>query len=212
VPALFRDREHAGELLAEALAGLPLAEDTVVLGLPRGGVPVARRVADALGVPLDVLLVRKLGAPRHPEFAIGAVGEEGVRSVDDAAVRMLGVRPHELDEVERRERAELERRLDTYRSGRPRVDLEGRPVVVVDDGVATGATAAVACRIATRLGAGPITLAVPVAPLDWAARLSPEAHTLVAVATPRDFWAVGRWYERFGQTSDAEVVAALDRH
>jgi putative phosphoribosyl transferase len=158
-----------------------------------------------------VLLVRKLGAPHHPEFALGAIGEDGVRFVDEAAVRMLGVRPHELDEVERRERAELERRLASYRSGRPRVDLAGRPVIVVDDGVATGATAAAACRVATRLGAATITLAVPVAPADWAARLSVEAHTLVAVATPRDFWAVGRWYARFEQTTDREVVTALDR-
>jgi putative phosphoribosyl transferase len=210
MPAIFRDRQHAGEALAEALAAYR-GRDVVVLGLPRGGVPVARTVADALGAPLDVLLVRKLGAPRHPEFAVGAIGEEGVRFVDPEAVRMMGLSPMDLEAVERRERAELGRRLAFYRAGRARVDLEGRDVVVVDDGVATGATAAVACRVAGRLGAREVTLAVPVAPAYWTTRLATEAHAFVAVAAPSDFWAVGQWYRRFDQTTDAEVVAALDR-
>jgi putative phosphoribosyl transferase len=210
VAAIFRDRVDAGEQLAGLLARFR-GNETVVLALPRGGVPVARPVADALAAPLDVLLVRKLGSPRHPEFAVGAIGEEGVRVVDPESVRMMRLDERALAEVERRERVELDRRLAFYRSGRPRLDVRGRRAVIVDDGVATGATAAVACRVARRLGAAEVVLAVPVAPDDWSIRLAREADALVAVATPRDFWAVGRWYEHFDQTTDAEVVAALDR-
>jgi putative phosphoribosyl transferase len=210
VTALFRDRLSAGRVLADALLAFR-GKDTVVVGLPRGGVPIARQVADALGAPLDVLLVRKLGSPRHPEFAVGAIGEEGVRFVDAESVRTMRLGEAELAAVEQRERSELDRRLGIYRSGRPRLDLRGKRVIVVDDGVATGATAAVACRVARVMGAAEVILAVPVAPADWEERLASEADVLVAVATPRDFWAVGQWYERFDQTSDAEVVAALDR-
>jgi putative phosphoribosyl transferase len=209
--ALFADRTDAGERLAELLrvTGDYPAGDTVVLGLPRGGVPVARKVADALGAPLDVLAVRKLGSPRHPEFAVGAIGENGVRIVDDEAVRLMGLNARELRAVEEREGAELARRLERYRSGRPRLDLTSKHVIVVDDGVATGATATVACRVARALGATSVTLAVPVAPADWGQRLAAEADSLVAVATPRDFWAVGQFYRRFDQTSDAEVISCL---
>jgi putative phosphoribosyl transferase len=210
VAAIFRDRHDAGVQLAELLARFG-GVDTVVLGLPRGGVPVARPVADALGAPLDVLLVRKLGSPRQPEFAVGAIGEEGVRIIDADSVRMTRLDVTALAEVERRERAELDRRLAFYRSGRPRLELRGRRVVIVDDGVATGATASVACRVARRLGAALVILAVPVAPADWTERLAAEADELVAVATPRDFWAVGQWYRRFDQTTDDEVVTALGR-
>jgi putative phosphoribosyl transferase len=210
VSAIFRDREDAGRQLAHLLTRFG-GDDTVVLGLPRGGVPVARPVAEALHAPLDVLLVRKLGSPRHPEFAVGAIGEDGVRIIDAESVRMTRLDDTALADVERRERAELDRRLAFYRAGRPRLDLGGKRAVIVDDGVATGATAAVACRVARRLGAAELVLAVPVAPPDWTTRLAAEADELVAVATPQEFWAVGQWYRRFDQTSDAEVVAALDR-
>jgi len=208
MPARFRDRLDAGTRLADALRGFE-GPQTIVLGLPRGGVPVASRVATALGAPLDVLAVRKLGGPRHPEFAVGAIGETDVRLVDAEAVRLTGLRDEELAVVEAGERLELARRLHLYRGGRPRLDLAGRRAIVVDDGVATGATAAVACRVARRLGATEVVLAVPVAPHDWESRLAGEADHFVAVMTPRDFWAVGQWYERFDQTTDDEVVALL---
>ena len=208
--AVFADRIDAGRRLADAL--LPFrAPNTVVLGVPRGGVPVARQVADALDAPLDVLIVRKLGSPRHPEYALGAIGEGRARLVDAEALRLSGVRESELREVERHERLELARRGTLYRSGRERVPLLGSRAIVVDDGVATGATASVACRIARTLGASEVVLAVPVAPADWERGLSGEADAMVAVATPRDFWAVGQWYERFEQTSDAEVIGFLAR-
>lgn len=209
--AIFTDRNDAGRRLAELLlaSGDYSATNTIVLGLPRGGVPVARCVADALGAPLDVLAVRKLGSPRHPEFAVGAIGENGVRVVDEDSVRLMGLRATELAAVEQREGAELARRLARYRSGRTRIDLTGKKVIVVDDGVATGATATVACRVARALGAAAVTLAVPVAPADWESRLSGEADTLIAVAAPRDFWAVGQFYRRFDQTTDDEVIACL---
>lgn len=208
MPARFRDRIDAGRRLADALREFR-GPQTIVLGLPRGGVPVARQVADALGAPLDVLAVRKLGGPRHPEFAVGAIGETGVRLVDPEAVHLTRLGADELASVEESERLELARRLRLYRDGRERLDLDGQRVIVVDDGVATGATAAVACRVARRLGAAEVVLAVPVAPHDWESQLAGEADRFVAVMTPRDFWAVGQWYENFAQTTDDEVVALL---
>jgi len=205
--ALFADRIDAGRRLADALLAFR-SDSTVVLGVPRGGVPVARQVADALGAPLDVLIVRKLGSPRHPEFALGAIGEGQTRLVDAESLRSSGL-DAALREVERHERVELARRAALYRSGRARVPLAGARAIVVDDGVATGATASVACRIARQLGAAEVVLAVPVAPAAWESRLEAEADALVAVAAPADFWAVGQWYERFDQTSDAEVVEFL---
>jgi len=206
--AVFADRVDAGRRLADALLAYR-APDTVVLGVPRGGVPVARQVADALGAPLDVLIVRKLGSPRHPEYALGAIGEGRTRLVDPDALRLGGVDASALVEVERRERVELARRGTLYRSGRERVPLVGSRALVVDDGVATGATASVACRIARQLGAREVVLAVPVAPAGWDRALANEADALVAVSAPRDFWAVGQWYERFEQTTDAEVIDCL---
>jgi putative phosphoribosyl transferase len=208
--AVFVDRIDAGRRLADALLAFR-APHTVVLGVPRGGVPVARQVADALVAPLDVLIVRKLGAPHHPEFALGAIGEGRTRLVDPKALRLTGVGEAALRDVERNERVELARRGSLYRSGRERVPLLGSRAIVVDDGLATGATASVACRIARQLGASEVVLAVPVAPAGWERGLSDEADRFVAVATPRDFWAVGQWYERFEQTSDAEVIEFLGR-
>ena len=208
--AYFDNRIDAGRQLADALLRFR-APGTVVLGVPRGGVPVARQVADALGAPLDVLIVRKLGYPRHPEYALGAIGEGRTRLVDTEALRVVGVSEAALGEVERAERVELDRRAVLYRSGRERLPLGGARAIVVDDGVATGATASVACRIARGLGAAEVVLAVPVAPAGWEHTLAGEADAFVAVATPDDFWAVGRWYRRFEQTSDAEVIEFLAR-
>lgn len=185
--------------------------DPVVLGLPRGGVPVAYEVAQALGAPLDVIVVRKLGVPYHPELGFGAIGEGGVRVISEEIVRRAGVGEKDLVAVERAEAAELVRRAHAYREGRPRLPLEGRAVVVVDDGVATGATARAACQVVRAQGAAYVVLAVPVAPPDAAARLREDADEVVCLSAPVLFSAVGEWYRDFSQTSDEEVVALLAR-
>jgi predicted phosphoribosyltransferase len=206
---VFADREDAGARLALAVLELGDLDRPIVLGLPRGGVPVARVVAESLGAPLDVLVVRKLGAPGHPEFAMGAIGPGGVRVLDPRAVAAVGARDDAIARVERDEAAELVRREERYRAGRAPLDLTSATAIVVDDGVATGATAGVACRVARALGAERVILAVPVAPADWVTRLESVADGFVAVETPRDFWAVGQHYRDFRQTSDDEVLAAL---
>nr|WSS68936.1 phosphoribosyltransferase family protein [Streptomyces sp. NBC_01175] len=207
---LFTDRTDAGRQLAEALRHLE-RRDPVVLGLPRGGVPVAYEVARALGAPLDVIVVRKLGVPYRPELGFGAIGEGGARVISDEIVRHAGVREKDLEAVERAEEAELLRRAQTYREGRPRLPLEGRTVVVVDDGVATGATARAACQVVRAQGASHVVLAVPVASPDVAARLREDVDEVVCLSTPHLFSAVGEWYRDFSQTSDEEVVSLLAR-
>lgn len=207
---LFTDRTDAGRQLAEALRHLE-RRDPVVLGLPRGGVPVAYEVARALGAPLDVVVVRKLGVPYRPELGFGAIGEGGSRVISDEIVRHAGVREKDLEAVERAEEAELLRRAQTYREGRPRLPLEGRTVVVVDDGVATGATARAACQVVRAQGASRVVLAVPVASPDVAARLREDVDEVVCLSTPHLFSAVGEWYRDFSQTSDEEVVSLLAR-
>jgi putative phosphoribosyl transferase len=211
---MFADREDAGARLAQAVLDSVDVDRgdldrAIVLGLPRGGVPVARVVAEALGAPLDVLVVRKLGAPGHPEFAVGAIGPGGIRVVDASAVAAVGARDDALARVERDEAAELIRREERYRAGREPLDLSGRTAIIVDDGVATGATAGVACRVARALGAARVILAVPVAPAEWVSRLGAVADDYIAVETPRDFWAVGQHYRDFRQTTDDEVLEAL---
>lgn len=180
-----------------------------MLALPRGGVPVGYEVARALGVPLDVIVVRKLGVPQQPELGMGAVGEGGVTVLDDAIVRAGRVRATELAAVEARERAELERRVTRYRGDRPMLPVEGRTVIVVDDGIATGGTARAALRVAREHGARRVVLAVPVAPPDTLAELAADADEVVTLATPTPFLAVGQWYEHFEQTTDDEVRALL---
>ncbi|WP_445525061.1 phosphoribosyltransferase family protein [Streptomyces cyslabdanicus] len=207
---LFTDRLDAGRRLADRLEGLA-GRDVVVLGLPRGGVPVAEVVADALGAPLDVCLVRKLGVPSHPELGMGAIGEDGVRVLGEDVLREARVTPGELARVEERERGELDRRAARYRGERPPVGVAGRTVVVVDDGVATGSTARAACRTVRARGAARTVLAVPVAPPDWTHRLAGEADELVCLATPPDFFAVGQFYADFAQLDDEDVVACLRR-
>lgn len=207
---LFADRADAGQRLATALRPLA-ASDPVVLGLPRGGVPVAFRVAQALGAPLDVIVVRKLGVPRHPELGFGAIGEGGVRVISEDILRRSGASPEDLAAVEHAEGAELLRRARTFRGDRPRIRFEGRCVIVVDDGIATGATALAACEVARAQGAARVVLAVPVAPPDAAERVRGRADELVCLSTPLRFSAVGEWYRDFGQTPDEEVVALLAR-
>jgi putative phosphoribosyl transferase len=204
----FADRVDAGRQLAGALQHLR-GSDPVVVGLPRGGVPVALEVARSLGAPLDVIVVRKLGVPFQPELGMGAIGEDGIRVVNRDLVRQVGVSEEQLAEVEARERVELERRAQRFRAGRPRVPLRGRTVVVVDDGIATGSTARAACEVARVEGAARVVLAVPVAPQDWTARLADVADELVCLATPAYFAAVGQWYADFTATSDDEVVECL---
>ena len=207
---MFRDRFEAGRQLAEALRDLR-GEDVVVLGLPRGGVPVAYEVAAALAAPLDVIVVRKLGVPFQPELAMGAVGEDGVRVVNYDLVASCGLEPAEVETVEARERAELERRARRFRRGKQRLSVEGRIALVVDDGIATGSTARAACQVARALGARRVVLAVPVAPPATLAGLAGVADDVVCLEAPQLFVAVGQWYEEFSQVSDDEVVALLDR-
>ncbi|MFF9685731.1 phosphoribosyltransferase family protein [Streptomyces sp. NPDC014623] len=208
---LFTDRTDAGRRLAVALRHLE-RRDPVVLGLPRGGVPVAYEVAQELRAPLDVIVVRKLGVPYHPELGFGAIGEGGARVISDEIVRRAGLREKDLVAVERAEEAELVRRAQAYREGRPRLSLKGRAVVVVDDGVATGATARAACQVARAQGATHVVLAVPVASPDAAAGLREDVDEVVCLSAPNLFSAVGEWYRDFSQTSDQEVVSLLARN
>ncbi|MER6354374.1 phosphoribosyltransferase family protein, partial [Streptomyces sp. NPDC001634] len=207
---VFTDRLEAGRRLGARLQYLR-GQDVVVMGLPRGGVPVAAQVAEALDAPLDVCLVRKLGVPFQPELGMGALGEDGVRVINEAVVREARVTQEEVAQVEEREREVLERRGRRYRRERAPVPIAGRTVVVVDDGVATGSTARAACRIARARGAAHIVLAVPVAPEDWTDRLGTEADELVCLETPRNFFAIGQFYGDFSQTEDEEVAACLER-
>ncbi len=207
--ARFRDRREAGRRLAAALAHLR-AERPAVLGLPRGGVPVAAEVAAALDAPLDVILVRKLGVPYQPELAMGAIGEDGVRVLNRDLIARAGITDTEIARVEAAERAELERRARRFRGDRPALPLEGRTVVIVDDGLATGATARAAVQVARAHGARRVVLAVPVAPPDTVAALSADADEVVAVVRPTPFYAIGQFYDDFAQTSDEEVIATLE--
>jgi putative phosphoribosyl transferase len=204
----FRDRHDAGRKLASMLGHLR-DEAPVVVGLPRGGVPVAAEVATALGAPLDVVLVRKLGTPGQPELAMGAIGEDGVRVVNEDVRRSAQVSDAELAAVEERERVELERRAVSYRAGRTPVSLEGRTVIVVDDGLATGSTARAALAVVREHGARRIVLAVPVAPPETVAALRGLADEIVCLEQPERMWAVGQWYEDFRATTDDEVVSLL---
>jgi putative phosphoribosyl transferase len=206
---VFADRVDAGRRLAgvDAIQALP-RDDLVVLGLPRGGVIVAAEVARALGVPLDVIVVRKLGAPRQPELAMGAIGEEGVRVLNDEVVRFAAT-PQQLAAVTQRESAELARRTARLRRNTPRVSLEHKAALIIDDGIATGSTARAACQVARAHGAARVVLATPVAPPQTVRDLEAVADEVIVLDTPPQFYAIGQFYRDFKQTTDEEVERAL---
>jgi predicted phosphoribosyltransferase/dienelactone hydrolase len=204
----FTDRRDAGRQLAARLLAYR-DQEPVVLGLPRGGVPVAAELARALGAPLDVLIVRKLGVPGHPELAMGAVGEGGVRVLNARVVQAARISGPQLDQVEAAERAEVARRARQYREDRPMAPVRGRTVVIVDDGLATGATARAAVETVRAAGAARIVLAVPVGAPDTVRLLGEVADDVVVLQAPRELRSVGEWYDDFRQTTDDEVVAAL---
>jgi putative phosphoribosyl transferase len=204
---IFRDRVEAGRRLGQELASL-VGQDVVVLGIPRGGVEVGAEVARAHGWPLDTVIPRKVRAPGNPELGLGAIAP-GVRVLDERMIRTLGVSDEYLEREIAEEEEEIRRRADAYRGGRPPVPLEGKVVVVVDDGVATGGTAVAALRWARAQEASRVILAVPVAPAAAVGKLAREADEIIALETPEPFFAVGQWYLDFPQTSDEEVVSRL---
>lgn len=205
----FRDRQEAGRLLAQALVFLEGKEDVIVLGIPRGGVVVAAEVARVIGAPLDVYITRKIGAPHNPELAIGAIASSGDVVLDEDLIESLGVSPEYVQGETERQRREIERRLKKYRGNRPAQKLSGRNVLLVDDGVATGATTLAAIRALKKQEPAALIVAIPVGPLDAIARLKEGVDRLVCLDTPQPFWAVGAFYEVFDQTSDEEVVRLL---
>jgi putative phosphoribosyl transferase len=207
---LFADRVDAGQRLGRRLQHLR-GENLVVLGLPRGGVIVAAEVARALHAPLDVVVVRKLGVLSQSELAMGAIGEGGVRVVNDAVMRAVPMAASEVRLVEERERAELDRRAHRFRRDRTRLALDGCTALVVDDGLATGSTAKAACQVVRLQGAAKVVLAVPVAPPRWEQGLAGVADELVCLETPPGFYAIGQWYDDFTQVSDEEVVRCLEQ-
>ncbi len=206
----FVDRGDAGRQLAARLASWR-GRGVVVAALPRGGVPVAYDVALSLGVPLEILVVRKIGVPHQPEVAMGAVGEDGVVLVNHDVVRALGVDRERFDEAQSHARDELERRVELYRGGRPPADLRGRTVLLVDDGVATGASARVAARVARARGATSVVLATPVVAGDAVASLREDVDEVIATIVARGTFAVGQWYQQFDQVTDEEVLDDLGR-
>jgi erythromycin esterase-like protein/predicted phosphoribosyltransferase len=210
-PGLFRDRQEAGRLLAAKLTAYANRRDVIVLALPRGGVPVAYEVARAIGAPLDVFVVRKLGVPGYEELAMGAVATGGVRVLNDQLVSRLGIPDHLIDAVAARERQELARRERLYRTGRPPLDVRGRTVILVDDGLATGATMHAAIAALRQLHPARIVVAVPTASPEACEEMKAEVDEVICAITPEPFQAVGQWYQDFSQTTDEEVHDLLTR-
>jgi predicted phosphoribosyltransferase len=208
---VFRDRREAGRGLGAKLASYSDRSDVVVLGIPRGGVPVAFEVAAALDAPLDVFLVRKLGAPRQEELAMGAIASGGVRILNPSVIESMRISPEEIERVAQREEKELRRRELSYRGERPPLDLDGRIAILVDDGLATGSSMRAAVGAVRKLRPARIVVAVPVAPPTTAREMRRIVDDLVCVATPEPFYSVGRFYESFDQTTDAEVRELLRR-
>jgi putative phosphoribosyl transferase len=208
---IFLDRAQAGRTLAGKLGAYAGRRDVVVLALPRGGVPVGFEVAEALDAPLDVFVVRKLGAPAQEELALGAIASGGVVKLDEGIVRALGVEDREIQRTVARERQELSRREGLYRQGKPALEVRGKVVILVDDGLATGSSMAAAVEALRVLSPSSIVVAVPVAPRSAAARFARLADDFVCAATPEPFYAVGEWYEDFAQVCDEEVTDLLWR-
>lgn len=208
--AAFEDRTQAGRRLADELADYAGRDDVLVLALPRGGVPVAYQIAEKLDVPMDIFLVRKLGAPANPELAMGAIASGGVRVVNDDVVSTLRVSEAQIQQVAEREQAELERREQAYRGDRPRPEVEGKVVILVDDGLATGATMRAAVRALRSRGPQRIVVAVGTAPPDTVRQMEQSVDELVCLVTPRPFFGVGGSYRDFSQTTDEEVKRLLE--
>ncbi|HJZ93790.1 MAG TPA: phosphoribosyltransferase [Gemmataceae bacterium] len=208
---LFEDRHDAGRQLAAKLGRYAGRPDGIILALPRGGVPVGYEVARALGVPLDLFLVRKLGVPGREELAMGAIASGGVRVLNEDVVRELGIPQRWVDEVTADEAAELRRREAAYRDDRPAPDVRGKTVILVDDGLATGASMRAAVAALRQLGPARIVVAVPVAAAQTCKEFRSEADEVVCAETPEPFYAVGTWYEDFSQTTDDEVRDLLSR-
>jgi predicted phosphoribosyltransferase len=201
----FRDRTEAGRVLAERLREYADGDDVVVLALPRGGVPVAHEVAKALHAPLSVFVARKLGVPGYPELAMGAIASGGSVVLDEGLVGRLGVSRQQLQQVVTDEAGEVARREELYRGGRELPDLEGKTVILVDDGLATGATMRAAVLALRELNPAKIVVAVPVAAEETCRQFEDVADDVVCAVTPRPFYAVGQWYEDFDQTTDEDV-------
>lgn len=208
---MFRDRHDAGKVLAEKLVKYGNRGDVVILALPRGGVPVAYEVATALGAPLEVFVVRKLGVPWHRELAMGAIASGGVRVLNEDVIRALGITDDVIEEVAQQEADELERREAAYRDGRPRPEIRGKIAILVDDGLATGSTMRAAVKAVRRFDPARVVAAVPVGATDTCHELKALADEVVCVETPEPFFGVGTWYDDFGQTTDDEVRDCLAR-
>jgi putative phosphoribosyl transferase len=205
----FKDRQEAGERLAKELSGYREEQGVVVLGLPRGGVPVAEKIARSLAAPLGVFIVRKVGVPGRRELAMGAIGSGGVRVVNEDVVRSLGISKEEFEAVAQEELKELREREEAYHGEVPELDLAGKTVILVDDGIATGATIRVAIKALRRHQPKKLIVAVPVAPPETCDVLAVEVDELICPLRPANFLAISRWYEDFGQTSDDEVRRIL---
>lgn len=209
---IFRDRVEAGQVLAKKLQHFAGQKDAIVLALPRGGVPVGYEIAEALGIPLDVFLVRKLGVPGHEELAFGAIAMSGITVFNDEIIRQLDLKQTIIAAVIAREQIVLEERNKKYRGNRPYPDLKNRTVILVDDGIATGATMRAAAKAIRQLGCLQLIIAVPVAPREALTQFSQFANQIICLETPADFFAIGSWYEAFPQTTDAEVYRLLGKN
>jgi len=207
----FRNRKEAGRFLAERLVAYANCPEVVVLALPRGGVPVAFEIATAIHAPLDIFVVRKLGVPGQEELALGALASNGTRLLNEPVVQALGITPGEIETVTAKEQAELERRERVYRAGRAPLDLNGRIVILVDDGIATGTTMQAAIAAIRTQQPARVVVAVPVAPLSTCRKLEQEAEEVVCLLSPEDFMAISLWYDEFSQTGDEEVCDLLSR-
>lgn len=209
--AIFKDRRDAGKQLAKELVKYKGQDDAIVLGLPRGGVPVAFEVAESLKLPLDVFIVRKLGVPGQPELAMGAIASGGIQVLNDSVVRRAGISESQIDDVAQQEREELKKREKAYRGARPDIDLQGKTVLLVDDGLATGASMRAAISALREHNPDKIIVAVPTAPPDTCQEFEPDVDQIICLRTPTPFWGVGGSYQNFSQTTNEEVRELLNQ-